>query len=60
MKSHDSFKEAPPNRKICYKNMRLGCPVSVDQSMRIYVLRNSRLPTYSSALMTEGWKQTHF
>lgn len=60
MKSHDSFKEAPKNRKICYKNMRLDRPVSVDQIMRIYVLRNSPLPMYSSAVMTESWKQTYF
>lgn len=60
MKSHDSFKEAPKNHKIRDKDMRLGCPVSVDQSMRIYVVRYSPLPMYSSALMTESWKQTHF
>lgn len=56
MKSHDSFKEATKNHKVCYKTTRLGCPVSVNQSMRICVVRYIPLLMYSSVQITESWK----
>lgn len=39
MKSHDSFKKAAKNHKICYINRRFGCLVSVDKSTRVCVVR---------------------
>lgn len=56
MKSHDSFKEDTKSHKICYKNMKLGCTVSLNHSVRICVVRYIPLPIYSSAQITENWK----
>lgn len=39
MKSHDAFKKAAKNHKICYINRRFGCLVSVDKSTRVCVVR---------------------